>query len=145
MSDPANPVASDAASTDGGGRFAAIDTDDCLHLVREHQVGRIGFVHGTVPVVLPVTYLVRGELIVFATAPGSILAALAEPGTAVAFEVDEVDAETATGWSVLITGVTTTPGPGDADGLVPWAPGNRSVVVGIRLAQAAGRVVSRAD
>ena len=65
-------------------------------------MGRVGIsVHGT-PLVFPVNYVLDGEAIVFRTGAGSKLAA-AERGP-VCFEVDGVDREHHSGWSVLVGG-----------------------------------------
>ncbi len=54
--------------------------------------------------VLPVNYAVQGDLVVFRTGDGTKLERA--HGTKVAFEVDEVDAGTGSGWSVVVQGVT---------------------------------------
>lgn len=125
------------------GRFLPIDHADCLHLVRDRQVGRLGFVHDGQPLILPVAYVFDGRLVTIATQPGTVLAGLADPGIRVALEVDEVDPETATGWSVLATGLTETPPDEPAEWPQPWAPGVRSLLLGVRVERVSGRIVSR--
>src|SRR4051794_32642313 len=82
-----------------------IDRDDCLVLLAEHQqgVGRLAFVEGGKPTILPVNYAMVGDRIVFRTAPGIKLEAALRSG-AVAFEIDHIDDETRTGWSVVVRG-----------------------------------------
>ena len=76
---------------------------ECLRLLAGHRVGRLGFVVGGQPMVLPVNYTLDGSHVVFRTGEGSKLDA-ARRGP-VAFEVDEVNVETASGWSVVVQGV----------------------------------------
>jgi len=105
--------------------------DECLGLLAELSVGRVGLVVGDHPEILPVNYVVDGETVLFRTAVGSPLEHAA--GRLVAFEVDRIDEESRTGWSVLLHGVAED--IGDAiDGvsqrlrgrtLPTWAPGAR--------------------
>jgi nitroimidazol reductase NimA-like FMN-containing flavoprotein (pyridoxamine 5'-phosphate oxidase superfamily) len=81
-----------------------IAREDCLALLAGTSVGRLAFVDGDWPVILPVNYAVDGETIVFRTDPGLKLATV--PLRKVAFEVDDVDPDTGTGWSVLVRGHT---------------------------------------
>ena len=72
------------------GDIEAIDREECVHLLATQVVGRIAFINGGAPDVLPVNYIVDGDAIVFATAAGSKLWG-AERGP-VAFEVTSDDA-----------------------------------------------------
>lgn len=76
---------------------------ECLRLLATKVVGRLGFLVGDQPMVLPVNYAVRGEEVVFRTGEGAKLAGVALGK--VAFEVDDVDADTGHGWSVVVQGV----------------------------------------
>jgi nitroimidazol reductase NimA-like FMN-containing flavoprotein (pyridoxamine 5'-phosphate oxidase superfamily) len=77
--------------------------DFCLSLLSAVSVGRVGFVAGGEVLVLPVNFVVDGQDVVFRTASGSKLAS-AEVGTPVAFEADNYDDITQSGWSVLVSG-----------------------------------------
>jgi nitroimidazol reductase NimA-like FMN-containing flavoprotein (pyridoxamine 5'-phosphate oxidase superfamily) len=77
--------------------------DSCLSLLAAVPVGRVGFVSGGEVVVLPVNFVVDGQDVVFRTASGSKLAA-AEDSIAAAFEADNYDDITQSGWSVLVNG-----------------------------------------
>jgi uncharacterized protein len=57
-------------------------------------------------VLLPVNHAVDGQDVVFRTAPGSKLTA-AEEQELVAFEADDYDLQTRSGWSILVTGRAT--------------------------------------
>jgi len=72
-------------------------------LQRGSYVGRIGLSVEGRPLVLPVNYIAEADGIVFCTAPGSKLSALAN-GSQVAFEVDASLPLYHSGWSVLVQG-----------------------------------------
>lgn len=75
-----------------------------MSLLRRHPVGRVAIVRHGQPEIVPVTYVVLGEDVVFASTTGGKSIAAAERA-ALAFEVDEIDPLTHTGWSVVVTGV----------------------------------------
>lgn len=75
----------------------------CLGLLASVPVGRVGFFADGEVVILPVNHIVEGQDIVFRTARGAKLSA-AEGQDLVAFEADEYDEQTRSGWSVLVTG-----------------------------------------
>jgi nitroimidazol reductase NimA-like FMN-containing flavoprotein (pyridoxamine 5'-phosphate oxidase superfamily) len=82
--------------------FERLTEEECRRLLLTRTLGRIGFPHGHVTMILPVYYAVLGRDIVFRTSPGAKLDA-AVVNNQVAFEVDDEDA----GWSVLVTGHAT--------------------------------------
>lgn len=76
---------------------------ECLELLQYHSfVGRVGFVDGGHPVVLPVNYLADADSVVFCTAQGTSLDV--PDGVRVAFEVDQSHPLEHSGWSVLVRG-----------------------------------------
>jgi nitroimidazol reductase NimA-like FMN-containing flavoprotein (pyridoxamine 5'-phosphate oxidase superfamily) len=77
--------------------------DECLRLLGTVPVGRVSFLSDGEIVVLPVNYVMDGQDPVFCTARGSKLSA-AESQAVVAFEADEYDQRTKSGWSVLVNG-----------------------------------------
>jgi len=81
----------------------ALDRDACLALLTTQSLGRLVFTHRALPDVLPVTYLLDGQRVLIRVAIG-FEAATAAKGSVVAFEADDFDALTATGWSVTIVG-----------------------------------------
>lgn len=76
----------------------------CLDLLATAGLGRVGVSVQALPVILPVTYAVIGETVVFRSAAGSKLTA-AMRRSVVAFEADRRDPCGAWGWSVLVQGV----------------------------------------
>lgn len=77
--------------------------DECLRLLGTVPVGRVSFFSDGEIVVLPVNYVMDGQDPVFCTAGGSKLSA-AQGQDVVAFEADEFDEKTKSGWSVLVNG-----------------------------------------
>ena len=81
-----------------------LPTDVCLRLLESVPVGRVSFFSiGGEVVTLPVNHAVDGQEVVFRTDRGSKLSASYRQDH-VAFEADDYDPETRTGWSVLIKG-----------------------------------------
>jgi nitroimidazol reductase NimA-like FMN-containing flavoprotein (pyridoxamine 5'-phosphate oxidase superfamily) len=81
----------------------SLPTDVCLRLLESVPVGRVSFSIGGEVVTLPVNHAVDGQEVVFRTDRGSKLSASYRQDL-VAFEADDYDPETRTGWSVLIKG-----------------------------------------
>lgn len=121
--------------------FTKLDTEECWKLLASVEVGRVAWNGDHGISVLPVNFLVDGATIVFHTSPDSPLAKVAD-GRDVAFQVDEVDSETAHGWSVLVRGQGR-PADDGADN-VTWLDGSRNFGIAIAAAEIDGRVVSGA-
>lgn len=77
---------------------------ECLDLLATRQVGRVALTRNALPMILPVTYRLLGEDVVFATGTGSKSIAVADDAV-IAFEVDDVDPVNRNGWSVLAVGI----------------------------------------
>jgi uncharacterized protein len=117
--------------------------------VESHHLGRVAWQAADRPQILPVTYAMHEGSVYFRTAPDSILSELAQP-TSVALEVDELDQQNRSGWSIVLHGRTSAVSEPDAlddlwasDSLVPWASGNRTLFIRIRPERVSGRVVRR--
>jgi nitroimidazol reductase NimA-like FMN-containing flavoprotein (pyridoxamine 5'-phosphate oxidase superfamily) len=82
--------------------LAVIDPDTCRALLAGEEIGRLALVVGRAPAIFPLNYALDGDAVVFRTAPGTKLDH-AERGP-VAFEVDGLDREQRTGWSVVVHG-----------------------------------------
>jgi hypothetical protein len=81
-----------------------LDREESLRLLGTAVVGRIGITSRALPVVLPVNFRFDGHHVLIRTGIGTKLDAATDHAV-VAFEVDQIDAETETGWSVVVTGV----------------------------------------
>jgi nitroimidazol reductase NimA-like FMN-containing flavoprotein (pyridoxamine 5'-phosphate oxidase superfamily) len=77
-----------------------LERSECLRLLAHSLVGRVVFTDAALPAAQPVVYRLDDEEIVFRTKNGSKLAAAVRHAV-VAFEVDHVDVEARSGWSVL--------------------------------------------
>ncbi len=81
-----------------------LDRGDCLRLLASATIGRVGISVGALPVVLPVNFRLVDERIVFRTGIGTKLDA-ATANSVVAFEVDDFEPVSHTGWSVVVAGI----------------------------------------
>jgi nitroimidazol reductase NimA-like FMN-containing flavoprotein (pyridoxamine 5'-phosphate oxidase superfamily) len=127
--------------------FREIPREECERLLSQHTVGRVAWNAPDGPQLLPVNYAYNNKTIVFRTVPDGVMSQL-ERRTNVAFEIDGVDEDARTGWSVVIRGTAervmqnfdlvelwTKAGP------VPWAPGPRTVHIAITPRSIGGRAV----
>lgn len=123
-----------------------LDRPECLALLGSVPLGRIVFTDRALPAVQPVNFTVADGHVIIRTSAGSKLAAAARRAV-VAFEIDEYDAGTHTGWSVVIVGpaeVVTDPREVDRLNTLPletWAPGQRTHYIRIRPEIVTGRKI----
>ena len=94
---------------DGSGRsdvtgIEVLTREECLDALGSRRIGRVAVTDRAMPVILPVNYALLDGDVVFATETGTKLDA-AVVRSIVAFEVDQVDEQERTGWSVCVTGV----------------------------------------
>lgn len=85
-----------------------------MALLATRPVGGVALTRNALPTILPVTYCLLGEDVVFATAAGSKYLAVPRQ-TVIAFEVDDVDPVSRSGWSVLAVGMASHLDEGDPD------------------------------
>jgi uncharacterized protein len=120
-----------------------LSNSECVQLLTRAQVGRVVFTAGALPAVVPVTFALLDDAIVMCTASDTRLAAAADGGV-LAFEIDEIDLPSRTGWSVVVTGVaelvTDSLTRSRIHGMVtPWAPGQVDVFISLPLTLLTGR------
>ena len=123
----------------------ALSEEECLALLREHRLGRLAVSTPSGPAIFPVNYAVGGDRIVFRTDPGTKLEAAAL--RVVVFEIDAMNPDDGTGWSVVvegtgtdITGAIDEPSEAlDALAIRPMAPGPKAHVVEIIPRSISGR------
>jgi uncharacterized protein len=122
---------------------------ECFDLLARASVGRLAVVDDHGPIVLPVNYVLDRHLVVFRTDEGTKLDAADH--RKVAFEVDGTDADTRTGWSVLVRGeAAEVTDPAELARLrelplEPWAPGRKARYVRILPAVLSGRRITVAE
>jgi uncharacterized protein len=122
---------------------------ECLELLAQHSVGRLVYQDEMGPVAEPVNYAIVGEDIVLRVEGGRKRQAVTQP--LIAFEVDEIDADHKTGWSVIARGVGHELPIDDAaavlhelrqagvDPPLPWASGIHNVWLRIAINTLSGR------
>lgn len=127
------------------GDLASLPRDECLELLRSKRIGRFAYVaRAGVPDIAPVNYVMSGSDVLVRSGPGPKLQA-AERRELVAFEVDDLDEQTASGWSIVLVGraqrLTLAQLRGIAEDELPrsWANGPRHSVVRIRPTRITGR------
>ena len=79
-----------------------IDREVCLALLADDVVGRLAVVTRGAAEIFPVNYVLDGETIVFRTDAGTKLDASGRARAA--FEIDRIDRDHRTGWSVVASG-----------------------------------------
>jgi len=114
-------------------QLRVIDADECYRLLATQQIGRLGVNAEHYPLIFPVNYVLDPVgVIVIRTAAGTKLAAANHAN--VTFEVDQIDQQTRSGWSVLVRGLAEEVTSEHrveliertkATGVEPWAPGTR--------------------
>jgi hypothetical protein len=130
-------------TTDRNG-LEVLDREACLALLAGAHVGRVGVSIGALPTVLPVSYRLVGDRVLFRTGVGSKLDA-ATAGAVIAFEVDDVDPVGHEGWSVVVTGIASVVDPGDGDPPLPasaiphWPAGEATRVLALPTDLVTGR------
>lgn len=125
------------------GRLSEVPAGECRDLMGSTSVGRVAFVDEDGPVVLPVNYVLDGEHVLFRTSPHNAIARYVDSAM-VAFEVDEFDDFTQSGWSVLVRGMAAFIDPDElsadeARRPCPWADGVRNLIVRITPVKLTGR------
>ncbi|MFC4505251.1 MULTISPECIES: pyridoxamine 5'-phosphate oxidase family protein [Streptomyces] len=130
---------------DANDGFRELDRQECLRLLAEVPVGRIVYTRQALPAVLPVNFCLDhdGAVLVRTSASSELVGAI--DGAVVAFEADEVDTATHSGWSVVVMGsATLVTDPAEHARLLrtgprSWAPAPQEVFVRIDPELVTGR------
>lgn len=129
------------------GQLSQLEEAECYRLLASRAFGRLVATADALPLVVPVNFALDGRAIVLRTAPESLIAR-ATNGAVVAFEVDDIDPVSRSGWSVVVTGVAR---PVREEGerlraaqlkLVTWVAGDRDHFVRISPGMVTGRFLS---
>ncbi|MDX6197432.1 MAG: hypothetical protein QOJ79_583 [Actinomycetota bacterium] len=83
-------------------RLEPLTRAECMDLLACSSLGRVAFTERALPSIRPVNYALVGHHVVLRTQADGLGRRL--DGQVVAFEVDQIDTEQGTGWSVLVTG-----------------------------------------
>ncbi|MFJ1967325.1 pyridoxamine 5'-phosphate oxidase family protein [Streptomyces sp. NPDC087903] len=127
--------------------FRELDRQECLRLLAKVPVGRVVYTRRALPAVLPVNFCLDHDAAVLVRTSASAELVHAIDGAVVAFEADEVDATTHSGWSVVVTGAATAvTDPAEHARLLrsgprPWVPAPQEVFVRIAPELVTGRAL----
>lgn len=128
--------------------FRVLDRQECLRLLAKVPVGRVVYTRQALPAVLPVNFSLDADSsVLLRTSAGSGLVHAVD-GVVVAFEADDFDAATRSGWSVVVTGratVVTDPAQHERLSRVgprSWVVTHDDVFVRIESEMVTGREVS---
>lgn len=131
------------------GSIRRLPEQECWELLGTTTVGRVAFVSAAGQQLIPLNFAVSDRIVYFHTAPDSVLSAMAAGMGDVAFGVDYHAQTSRDGWSVTVAGSTSTvDDPVVVDKLaahprvLPWAPGERSLLVQLVPRSITGRWVS---
>lgn len=115
----------------------------CRELLASRDVGRLAYVVEGYPVVVPVNYAYAGDRIWIRSGQGGKLEHA--PLRAVSLEIDELQSDTRTGWSVLARGLASWAGEDDRDdpGPVPWITGPFPARLVVKVRHLSGRRIER--
>lgn len=85
--------------------FRELSREESLQRLADASLGRIVHTRDALPAVLPVNFLLEesGAVLLRTSAASELVRAI--DGVVVAFEADEVDTATHSGWSVVVTGL----------------------------------------
>lgn len=125
-----------------------LDPDECQALLRSQRIGRVCLMTPQGVEVVPVNYAVHEGAVVVRTAPDSLLSRFAD-GTQIAFEVDVVDEQRWSGWSVVARGDGEVHDVDPAEDRPPgtrprpWVEGDRSQELRIVWERLTGRRLGR--
>jgi len=134
------------------GQLDELEREECLRLLAATNFGRLAVSPPdwrTPPVIRPVNYLfdTSSQSVVFRSARGSKFTTLLLSGQA-AFEIDGIEPEVETGWSVIVQGhveeITNAAEIArlEARGLRPWAPGEKPHWFRVRATVVSGRRIA---
>jgi uncharacterized protein len=146
-SEPVGPDGATHAPTPGV-ELDELDRGECLRLLAAQAIGRVVFTDSAMPAAQPVNYLLIGEEVLFRTANGSKLGAAARRAV-LGFQTDQIDPDSATGWSVLGVGQSyEITDPARLESLArtlptPWPSGQTVHTIAIPLTQLTGRILRR--
>ena len=130
------------------GQLRELDEEECWALLGRRGVGRVAYNDSRGPTCIPVAYAIDGRTVLVRVSP---YAGLAQhlPGAPAAIEVDALDHERRTGWSVVLRGVVeavaTDDLPAPESRPIPWPEGQRPLHLQLTPSTVTGRRVLQRD
>ena len=126
---------------DTQGRLIELSASVCRQCLGSHGVGRLAFNAEPSPEVFPVNYVVRDDSIYFRTGAGAKQAAAARHQV-VTFQVDKVNEDRRSGWSVMVSGRLETVDTAEFDEPPePLPGGERPYLIRLHIDDIAGRQI----
>jgi nitroimidazol reductase NimA-like FMN-containing flavoprotein (pyridoxamine 5'-phosphate oxidase superfamily) len=120
-------------------RLVDLDTDECWELAASRPVGRLAWTGPHGPTVIPVNFAVDGRTVRVRTTAYSAAGRECDDAL-VAFQVDSVDADERTGWSVLMRGrCQLDDAPGEDRAPESWLTGPRTLTLKVEVTEVTGR------
>jgi nitroimidazol reductase NimA-like FMN-containing flavoprotein (pyridoxamine 5'-phosphate oxidase superfamily) len=136
-------------SAGDGRQLEVLDDDECHRMLARSVIGRLAYTEGALPAIQPVHFTMHRGRVLIPTSAGSKVAA-ASRGAVVAFEVDDFDAESRTGWNVTVVGqAQVVSAPADVAaldrlGVAAWAPADVPCYIAVDTTVVTGRrIVAR--
>jgi hypothetical protein len=125
-------------------QLEVLDESECRRLLTTAPIGRLAYTEGALPAIQPVHFTLFEGQIIIPTRWGSKVAA-ASRGAVVAFEIDDYDAATRTGWDVTVIGPSrVVEHPDEIQkldrlGARAWAPPDIPCYIAVQMAIVRGR------
>lgn len=123
----------------------ALIESECWQLLGGVSLGRIVFTQHAMPAIRPVNHLVDGRTIIIRSHLGAAIVgrAVADEGTVVCYEADDLDPVRHTGWSVIATGMARLVRDPAAIArykrmLEPWVDSQMDQVIAVRAPEITG-------
>jgi nitroimidazol reductase NimA-like FMN-containing flavoprotein (pyridoxamine 5'-phosphate oxidase superfamily) len=137
----------DKPGATAGSSLEVIDPEECLKLLAAQPVGRLGYCIRGAPHIEPVNFAVHDGDVVVNFATGTKLAAAARDAL-FTLEVDDIDPQARTGWSVTVTGPAAWVESEERKARLgevvrPWAPGDKPYFMLIKPERVSGRRIVR--
>lgn len=127
-------------------RIVELTVEECMALLETRALGRLVYVADGDPHIRPLNYLVHQGSVTFRIGYGDLLDVIHRQP--VLFEVDHDDADTRTGWSVIVSGIAEEIWRAEElsivheTGLRPWAPGDKDHYLRILPTAITGRQIN---
>ncbi|WP_209324945.1 pyridoxamine 5'-phosphate oxidase family protein [Brevibacterium renqingii] len=121
-----------------------LDVDDCWDHLRSTTVGRLAVLVEEGPEIFPINYAIEHSALMIRTGDGTKVDAI-RANPRVAFEIDGLDAETDTAWSVVVKGTAKeVTAPEDLQETIsvdvaPWQSGTKNHFIRILAEEVTGR------
>jgi hypothetical protein len=124
------------------GQLIELTSEECWQLLASGAVGRIAWVTLGRPIVIPVNFTVEGTTIYIHTSPYSAMVREIDDSQ-VAFQVDNIDAGSRSGWTVVAQGRAELRYPDAMNPRTPavdvWPAGTKGATVAIDVDGISGR------